>query len=503
MSGKSRRGPKSKPISKLSAEQTLGGSTGVDATNPGPFSVVGAPGTAIYGGQVVSKEVESRLQGRQKYITYSNMLANTSIVGAGVRHFVDLVAKAEWSVDPADDSAKAEEMAELVDEIIRDMTTPWYRIIKRMALFAMYGFSIAEWTAKRREDGIIGLLDIEPRSQKTIDKWELDLSGTVTGFIQTDPQTGKEIYLPRGKCLYIVDDALDDSPEGLGRFRHLVKIADRLEKYELLEHWGFETDLRGVPVARGPFTDLEVMVQNGTLSRVQATALKAPMLDFIENHNRSPEMGMLLDSRTYQTTDERSAPSNVRQWDVELLKGDPQSVEEIAAAIERLNREMARILGVEQLLLGESSGGSHALSRDKTQAFGLMVDSALVAIKEVVERDLLDTLWALNGWDEDLKPKFKIEKIQYRDVEQVAATLETLARAGATMDINDPAINEIRTQLGLSDAPEQDEIDMDLALNGMNPMLPDGSDEDESTEPEDEGETEKMISRILRKMFTR
>ena len=165
---------------------------------------------------------------------------------------------------------------------------------------------------------------------------------------------------------------------------------------------------------------------------------------------------------------------------------------------------MARILGVEQLLLGESAGGSHALSRDKTQAFGLMVDSALVAIKEVVERDLLDTLWSLNGWDEDLKPKFKIEKIQYRDVEQVTSALEQLARAGATMDLNDPAVNEIRAQLGLSDAPEQEEVDMDLALNGANPMLPDGTpaEEEEAIEPEDEGKAEKMISRILRKMFT-
>ena len=516
MSSKSRR---TKPVQKA---EILGGSTGVDANNPGPFSVVGAPGTAIYGGQLVSKEKESSLQGRQKYITFSNMLANTAIVAAGVRYFTDLASKAEWSVEAADDSSKAEEMAELVQEIMGDMTTPWHRVIKRLSMFGMYGFAVAEWTAKRRDDGVIGLLDIEPRSQKTIEKWELDMSGTVTGIIQTDPQTGKEIYLPRGKCIYVVDDTLDDSPEGLGLFRHLVKIASRLEKYELLEHWGFETDLRGVPVARGPFTDMEVMVKAGTLSRAQATALKAPMLDFIENHNRSPELGMLLDSKTYQTTDERSTPSAVRQWDVELLKGDPQSVEEIAAAIERLNREMARVLGVEQLLLGSDSAGSHALSKDKTQAFGLMVDSAIKEMKEVMERDLLDTLWSLNGWDDELKPSFKIEKIQYRDIEQVTGALEQLSRAGFTMDANDPAGNEIRAILGLSERPEQEEIDMDLALNGINPMLPDGTpnpaaqgapgeepegeDEEEALEPEDDGKdkdkkAEKMMARVLRKMF--
>jgi len=480
----SKRRSKSRPVKKA---ETLGGSTGVDPTNVTPFSVVGAPGTAIYGGQVVSKEKESRLIGRQKYITFSNMLTNTSIVAAGVRYFINLLAKAEWTVSPVDDSEAAEKQAELVEEIMRDMTTPWHRVVKRMGMFTMYGFAVAEWTAKRREDGVIGLLDIEPRSQKTIEKWELDMSGTVTGFIQTDPQNGKEIYLPRGKCIYVVDDSLDDSPEGMGLFRHLVKIADRLERYELLEGWGFETDLRGVPVGRGPFTDLETMVQNGTLSRSQATALQAPMLDFIQNHNRNPELGMLLDSKTYQTTDERNTPSAVRQWDVELLQGSPGTAEEVAAAIERLNREMARILGVEQLLLGSDSAGSHALSKDKTQAFGLMVDSALKEIKEVMERDLLDTLWALNGWDEDLKPTFKIEKIQYRDIEQVTGALEQLSRAGATMDLNDPAVNEIRTILGLSDAPEQEEKDPDLALmmNGQNPMLPDPETE-EIPEPETE-----------------
>ena len=480
-------------FTKLSPEQTLGGSTGVDAKSVSPFKTAGAPGTAIYGGQVVSKETEASLQGRQKYITFSNLLANTAIIAAGVRYFIDLAAKAEWSVDPADESAEAEEKAELVEEIMGDLTTPWHRVVKRLSMFTMYGFAVSEWTAKRREDGTIGLLDIEPRSQKTLEKFEVDKSGTVTGFIQTDPQTGDEIYIPRGKCIYVVDDSIDDSPEGLGLFRHLVKIAERLERYELLEGWGFETDLRGVPVARGPFTQIEVMVKNNTLSRAQANALKKPMLDFISTHNRSPEMGMLLDSRTYQTTDERNTPSSVREWDVELLQGSPQGQAEVAAAIERLNREMARILGVEQLLLGSDSAGSHALSKDKTQAFGLKVDSTLKEMKEVMERDLLEPLWSLNGWDPELKPSFKIEKIQYRDIEQVTGALEQLSRAGATMDLNDPAVNEIRAILGLSDAPEQEEKDPDLSLmlNGQPPMLPDPEgegDEEEALEAEEETE---------------
>ena len=90
------------------------------------------------------------------------------------------------------------------------------------------------------------------------------------GFMQRNPQTQEEIYLPRGKCIYLVDDTIDDNPEGMGLFRHLIKTAKKLERYELLEAWGFETDLRGIPIARGPFTQLEVMVKNGVASRMAA-----------------------------------------------------------------------------------------------------------------------------------------------------------------------------------------------------------------------------------------
>lgn len=473
---------KAQPLDPSVRGETQGGSKS-------PFKSVGAPGTAIYGGYLIEKEKDSDLKGQQKYITFSNNLTNVSIVGAGVRYFTNLVAKAEWSVEPADDSAAAEDMAEQVKEIMDDMTTPWHRVIRRAAMYVFYGFSVQEWTAKRNEDGTVGMLDIEPRPQVTIERWDVDTSGTVLGVVQRNPQTQEEIYLPRTKCVYLVDDTLNDSPEGLGLFRHIAKACKTLQRYELLEAWGFETDLRGVPIARGPFTLLEQMVTTGQLTQTQVASLKQPMLDFIESHNRNPELGMLLDSQTYTTTDERGTPSTVRQWDVDLLQGSPGTAAEVAAAIERLNREIARVLGVEQLLLGSDSKGSHALAKDKTQQFGLLVDATLKELKEVFERDFLDPLWTLNGWDPELKPSFKIEKIQYRDIEQITTALAELSRAALAPD--DPATNEVRALLGLSDAPEPDEADLALFQQSLLPPVPPGSGEEEEMPEEEEEETEK------------
>ena len=477
---------------------------GDNPTKAAPFQSVGAPGTAVYGGYVLQKEKDQSLQGSERYRTYSEMLSNVSIVAAGVRYFANLVAKAEWTVEPADESAAAQEVADRVQDMMGNMTTPWHRVVRRGAMYCMWGFSVQEWTAKKNDDGSIGFMDIEPRAQMTIERWDLDVSGTVLGFVQTNPQTNEEVYLPRGKCLYLVDDTLNDSPEGLGLFRHVIKAAKKLQRYELLEAWGFETDLRGIPVARGPFTQLEQMVTAGQLTEAQANALKAPMLEFISSHNKTPEMGMLLDSMTYQTSDERATPSPVRQWDVELLQGSPGTAAEVAAAIERLNREIARVLGVEQLLLGGESGGSYALSKDKTQQFGLIVDSCLKELKETYEKDFLKPLWALNGWDEDLMPTFSIEKIQYRDITEVTDALESLARAGAPLMPDDPAINALRGILGVPDAPEMDDVDLALAQQAL--LAPDAApttpEEEEAAMAPEGKEATKLLSRLMKRLFS-
>lgn len=426
-----------------------------------PKETVGSSGTVTYGGYLENNEKNAKLQGVKKYETYSNLLLNTAIVAAGVRYFVNLVGKAEWKVEPADDSEAAIEAAEFIESVLYDMETSWARVIKRSCMYRFYGFSIQEWTAKVREDGKIGLKDIEPRAQSTIDKWDIDPSGTVIGVVQRSPQTQQEIYLPIDKLVYLVDDSLNDSPEGLGLFRHLVDPASRLQRYEVLEGFGFETDLRGVPVAKAPLSILAQKVANGEITAEQKAAMELPLKNFIENHIKNPKLGLLLDSATYTSLNDAGTPSNVPLWGVDLMNVNSTSQGDVANAINRLNLELARVLNVEGLLLGSDSKGSHALSKDKTQALHLVVDSTLSELAEVFDKAIISRLWMLNGFDDKLKPCLMPEAIQFRDVEQITAALRDLATAGATLAPDDPAINEVRSIMGLSDAPE---MDLDAAL---------------------------------------
>ena len=453
-------------------------------TKVSPTETLGAPGVAVFGGFIQEQEKSADLSSRlERYKTYSQILANTSIVAAGTRYFLNLVAKAEWSFKPAEADVDGK-FAELAEEmLVDDPATPWHRIVRRAAMYRFYGFSVQEWTARRREDGLITFSDVAPRAQLTLERWDLDTDGRVLGVIQRAPQTQRDIYLPRQKLLYIVDDTLSDSPEGLGLFRHMVAPAARLERYEQLEGFGFETDLRGIPIGRGPFTELAARVESGELTKQQRVDMEAPLRKFIQNHVKTAKLGLLLDSLAYESKDEAGKPSSMKQWDLSLLKGSATSFAENAAAIERLNRDMARILGVEQLMLGSGSAGSFALSKDKTNSFFLLVDGALTEIREQVEDDLLTTLWQLNGWPEDTKPELGTAAVRFTEAEQVAATLRDMATAGAPLDPDDPVISEVRDLMGVERPPEVSLADAeDAALIGSM----EGEPDEDGGMPEDE-----------------
>lgn len=478
----------------------------IPRTNPSPFRTAGVSGTAIYGGFIDDKERDRDLQGPRKYYTYSNMLANVSIVAAGVRFFLNLVSNPDWRAVVKDEDERpddfneeeAEKFAKKVTLIINDMKTPWNRVVRRTAMFRFQGYSIQEVTAVRRPDGMIGLKDIAPRPQNTIEKWDVTEDGEVKGVVQRAPLTQREIYIPRSKIVYAVDDALSDSPEGLGLFRHCVEAARVLKRYEQLEGWGFETDLRGTPIGRAPLQALQEMVDNGDMTATERDQAVLGMTQFIDNHIRNPKLGLLLDSMAYESSDESQRPSNVRQWDLELMKSGGSSHKEIAEAIERKIREMARVLGVEHLLLGDNGVGSFAMARDKSHNFALIVDTTIKDLQSVYMADVVTTIFELNGWPMELRPKLVTDKLKFRNVDEITGALRDMAQAGVLLHEDDPAILEVRDLLGLS-APETVIDPEDLALmsggmgGGMPPAASEGGDDSlaarlaRSNDPNDTG----------------
>lgn len=457
-----------------------------------PFTQAGSGGTVVMGGIPQSIEIRPELRGDIRHRTAADMLSNISIIAAGLRYFLDLVAQPNWSVEPAEDlgegesSDAAKKAAEFFENVMYDMESSWIRVVRRAGFYRFHGFGIHEWTAKRREDGTIGLKDVAVRPPHTISRWHQDEFGQVLGVWQTNPNTAQEIYLPRGKIVYLVDDLFSDSPEGLGLFRQLVEPATRLERYLALEGIGYERDLRGTPIGRAPLSEIAKLLQDGVITEVEAKRLTKQMEDFISLQVRSVDTGMMLDSAPYRAeSDTGETVSSVLQWGVELLQGQATSVEHLGAAVERLNREMARIIATEGLLVGSDSG-SRALSEDKSRNLYLRVNSTTGDIAECFEKDLIDPIWALNGLPNNLKPTLRVADVSFRSVEQVSAALRDMATAGATLRPDDPVIDDVRDLLGVSRQPE-----LTPDLLGLATGLPDEEELNREDEEEENLEDEE------------
>lgn len=498
------------PITKA-----LAGFTG--RTSASPMRALGASTEDLNGsGYIVSRERSPRLRGRQRYVTYQELLTNTTIAAAGVRYFLNLVANAEWTFQPATDEEGealpgAEEVAAFIKDVFSDMESSWPKVVRRAARFRFNGFSWQEWTAKRREDGRIGLLDVEPRPCSSIERWDTDENHKVLGVTQYIP--GKpEVYLPVTKALYLVDDVLDDSPEGTGLLRHVVRSAERLRGYEELEELSFETDLRGIPIGRAPLKEMRDAVKAAKMTTEDVRKARAVVDNFVKNKLLNKSKGAVLDSETYNALnpDGGTSPSATHKWDVSLLTGNSNGQAEVAAAIHRTNLEIGRLLGVEHLMLGSDGTGSLALIGGKLSSFFLVVSSTLGEIADGVDRQLIGPVCRLNGIPRELWPKAVPAEVDVNDVAAVAAVLRDLATAGATLQPDDPAIDAVRSRVGLPPVPEPPELsEEDQALvDRMRAGLPVNLNTDPAAEPGKEPTTEEAkasagseVSKLLKALL--
>lgn len=417
----------------------------------------GRSGTPAYGGFVVSREQNPALIGTRRYKTYDEMLLNTSIVAASVRYYLNMIARPGWEFDPVSDKPEAREYAEKTDLAIRGhLATPFHRFVKRAATYRLYGFSTQEWIAEKQEDGMFAITDIQARLQRTIDRWDVDQQGVIKGVVQNSPHDGRSYYVPRGKLVYLVDDSFDDSPEGLGLFRHAVEANRYLARFLQLEAWGYETDLKGMPIVRAPLAHLQHLVDEGEMEEAEMERILAPFKNILENHIRTPELGMMLDSMMYMSEGENAQVSQSRMFDFDVLQGDAtkNAQSAVGVAIERLNWDIARIFGTETLLLGANGRGAYALSKDKTQNLLMVVDGVLMDVAAQVRDDLIRPIFELNGWPKKYMPRPTTDAIAYRNVEEITQALVDMAKAGVVLDPNDPCINVIRRAIGLPRAPE-------------------------------------------------
>jgi hypothetical protein len=433
----------------------------VPITKPGGSDGVWAPGGYLFSG-----EKKASLIGDQKWVTFDNTVANCITVAAAVRIWTKLHGSAEWTVEPNPQGGKdAEKCADLVQEGLLDalMSRPWNRIVAKAGFGATFkGFAMFEQIMRRRSDGMIVTADLQHRPQYTISRWDkVDEQSPWIG-VEQRTKSGATYYLVRDRLLYVVDDDITDSPDGVGVLRHVIEHARRVERYEQLEGWQAETDLRGMPIGSAPLEELrQAAVSAANIDPNDTAAIDAYvnaqtkwLQDLLKQHIKTPELSALIDSAVYKSLGQDATPTASRKWGFDVVKGQASGATEVRAAINSINREILRVMCSEWLLMGDSEG-ARSVHEDKTKMYGMALNGSLENIGSAVTMGPARRIVALNGFDPDTcTPIVKPMPLPLESIEAACRALQLIAQAGDPIRPGDDAPDVLRKRMKLPPRPE-------------------------------------------------
>lgn len=397
----------------------------------------GGDGVLAYGGYLTSGERSPLMQGSKKWLTYTNAL-NYPTIATWVHYFTGLLAGTEWHAEPNPrGGADADRAVEIIEQglLKAQLPTPWQSVVGVASMAEGLGFSAHEWTVKRRaEDGMMVFADIAHRPQHTIDRWDKPSEQEPWQAIGQLTQAGNRYVIPRSRLFY-VKSMLGDSPDGVGKLRHVVELVRQLEVLESLEGHAYQTDLRGMPMIRVPLSELRTLAGTkgcNTEDEIKAFVFNATanIREIAANSAKTPDKipYILFDSEPFKGADPNVFTSVLR-WTFELIKGETNGLPDVNVLIVRKQTEISRVFGTEFSMMG-NDGGAYAMHGDKTGVFATHVQNALTRLAAAATNDLARPLVALNGLDpETCTPTLVAEPISMDAIQVVCTSLGALAQS--------------------------------------------------------------------------
>jgi len=404
--------------------------------------VLGVAGDNTYNGQIRADEFLPELRGKKAIRKYREMRDNDSTIGAVMYATEQVLRDVDLKVMPANDSAEAKEEAEFVKSVLDDMDHTLDDHIAESLSNLSYGFAWFEVIYKRRigptersdkrrskyTDGRMGVRKIAIRAPWTISRFDVDQqTGDVKGIYQDGSGYNNSNYIPTRKSLYYRTTTINGDPAGRSILRNAYTSYEYVNNLQSIEAIAVERELAGIPVARIPAEYLSgdaTAAQSGFVNNLQS----------ILRDVKFNEQGyIILPSDTYPDKD--GAPTNQKLVDVELMSSSGSRNIDIDPIVRRYQHDIARSVLSEFLMLGGGNTGSYALSKSKTDLFLRALESYIQAIVDVLNKQLVERLWELNGLNYDLMPTIVAGDVAPHDLREIAAFLRNLN--GADINVSD------------------------------------------------------------------
>lgn len=396
------------------------------------------------------------------------MMASDVTIAAALSLFKMMISRVEWETDLGiEPDAAMKERGAFLDECLGDMDHTWRSFIQESTSALTYGFSIHEKVYRRRSydtgskynDGKIGIKKLPIRSQDTVHKWLYSEDGrTLLGVQQSLLQIqGADRYLnmnavnstgmidiPRKKFLLIRVDAERDNPEGNSPLRAAYIAWKTRCLIEEQESIGVSRDMVGMPTLYLP---PRYMSEDASPAE---TKIYQYYQNVIRNIQMNEQSGLILPQ---QFDPESRQPL----FKFELTSTQGSKMYDTDAIIKRWDNKILTALFADVLKLGQDSVGSFSLAGAKTNMMAMAIEARLQEISDVINKDLIPQLFALNGE----KPDAKLPQLKYGDLDEVdldafSKAIQRMGSVGA-LELDRPMANKIRAALKVplkpADAP--------------------------------------------------
>jgi len=403
---------------------------------------LGVSGQNVRNGQIRSDEFIPELRGKAAIRKYREMRDNDSTIGAVMYAAEQVLRDVKLKVEPANDTPAAKIEAEFVESVLDDMEHSLDDHIAEALSSLSYGFAWFEVVYKRRvgptqrsykkyskhTDGRMGVRKIVCRAPWTVSRFDVDTkTGEVLGLYQDTGYALSQHYIPANKSLYYRTTSINGDPSGRSILRNAYTSYQYLNNLQSIEAIAVERELAGIPVARIPSEYL-----SGDATAAQSSFVAN--LEGILRDVKFNEQGYIITpSDTYPDKD--GSPTNIRLVDVELMSSSGTRNLSIDPIVRRYQHDIARSVLSEFLMLGGGNNGSYALSKSKTDLFLRALESYIQAIVDVLNKQLVERLWQLNGLNYDLMPCIKAGDVAPHDLREISGFLRNLN--GADIDVSD------------------------------------------------------------------
>lgn len=403
---------------------------------------LGQGGTNTKDGTIRSDEFLPDLKGKRAIRKFREMRDNDSTIGAIMYATEQVLRDVDYYVEPANDSDEAKKEADFVKSVLEDMEHSLDDHISEALSHLTFGFSIFEVVYKRRRgpdfragkkyskytDGRIGVRKLASRAQWTIERFDVDkTTGDVLGVRQEQNYGTKSLFIPANKILHYKTTNTNNDPSGRSILRNAYTSYQYLKNLQNIEAIAVERELHGVPVGR---IAAEYLSPDATADQA---SVRSQMEKILRDLKFNEQGYALLPSDVYRDADGK--PTNQRIVDIELITSNGTRNIDIHPIVARYQHDIARSVMAEFLMLGAGANGSYALSKSKTDLFLRSMESYINSIFDVLNKQLVEPLWHMNGLNFDLMPKICAGDVAPHDLRELGSYLRNLN--GANIDLSD------------------------------------------------------------------